>query len=39
MKDPESLVPFQSAIEIELVLEDLFDGDDVGDNRPRNKIP
>jgi hypothetical protein len=39
MKDPTSLVPFQSAIEVELVLEDPFADDDVGANRMSDKIP
>jgi hypothetical protein len=34
-----SLVPFQGAVRVELVLEDSFAGDDVGANRMRNKIP
>jgi hypothetical protein len=34
-----SLVPFQSAIEVELVLEDPFAGDDVGANEARDKTP
>jgi hypothetical protein len=38
-KDPASLVPFQRAVEVELVLENPFAGDDVGANRTRNKVP
>jgi hypothetical protein len=34
-----SLVPFQGAIRVELVLEDPFVGDDVVDNRMREKVP
>jgi hypothetical protein len=34
-----SLVPFQGAIGVELVLEDSFADDDVGANRMRDKIP
>jgi hypothetical protein len=34
-----SLVPLQGAIGIELVLKDLFVGDDVRANRTRDKIP
>jgi hypothetical protein len=34
-----SLVPFQGAVGVELVLEDLFAGEDVGANRTRDKIP
>jgi hypothetical protein len=39
MKDPTSLVPIESTINQELVLEDLFASDDVGVGRPRNKGP
>jgi hypothetical protein len=39
VKDPTSLVPFQGSIGVELVLEDLFIGDDVGANKARDKIP
>jgi hypothetical protein len=38
-KDPASLVPFQRAVKVELVLENLFVGDDVGSNGARDKIP
>jgi hypothetical protein len=38
VKDPASLVPFQRAVGVEPLLEDPFDGDDVGANRVRNKI-
>jgi hypothetical protein len=38
-KNPTSLVPFQGAVRVELVLEDPFLGDDVGANRTRDKIP
>jgi hypothetical protein len=38
VKDPASLVSFQGAIRIELVLENLLAGDDVGANRARDKI-
>jgi hypothetical protein len=38
-KNPTSLVPFQGAIRVKLVLEDLFTDDDVGANRKREKIP
>jgi hypothetical protein len=34
-----SLVPFQGAVRVELVLEDPFVGDDVGANWMRDKIP
>jgi hypothetical protein len=37
--DPVSLVPFQGAIGVELVVENPFVGDDVGANRVRDKIP
>jgi hypothetical protein len=39
VKDPASLLPLQRAARVELVLENLFAGDDVGANRARNKIP
>jgi len=39
MEDPACLVPFQSSISMELVLEDPLAGDDVGARRARNKIP
>jgi hypothetical protein len=39
VKDPASLIPFQGAIRIKLVLEDPFTGDDVGANKTRDKIP
>jgi hypothetical protein len=39
VKNPTSLVPLQGAIEVELVLEDPFVGDDVRVNRTRDKIP
>jgi hypothetical protein len=39
VKNPASLVPFQGAVGVELVLEDPFAGDDVGDNRMRDKLP
>jgi hypothetical protein len=39
VKDPMSLVPFQSVIRVKLVLENLFDGGDVGANGARDKIP
>jgi hypothetical protein len=38
-KNPTSLVPFQGAIGIELVLENSLAGDDVGANGARDKIP
>jgi hypothetical protein len=38
-KNPASLVPFQGAVGVELVLEDPFVGDDVGANRTRDKLP
>ena len=38
-KDPAHLVPLQGSISIELVLEDLLAGDDIGARRARNKIP
>jgi hypothetical protein len=38
-KNPASLVPFQGAIRIELVLENPLAGDDVGANGVRGKIP
>jgi hypothetical protein len=37
--DPASLIPFQRVIGVELVLKNLFVGDDVGANGARNKIP
>jgi hypothetical protein len=39
MKDPTSLVLFQRAIGVELVLENLFACDDVRANGARDKIP
>jgi hypothetical protein len=39
MKNPASLVTFQGAIEIKLVLENPLASDDVGANGVRNKIP
>jgi hypothetical protein len=39
VKDPTRLVPFQRAVEVEHVIENPFDGDDVGANGVRNKIP
>jgi hypothetical protein len=39
MKDPVSLVPFQRAIRVELMLENPFTGDAVGANGARDKIP
>jgi hypothetical protein len=39
VKNPTSLVPFQSAIGVELVLENPFADDDVGANRTRDKLP
>jgi hypothetical protein len=38
-KNPASLVQFQGAIGVELVLEDPFASDNVGANRMRDKIP
>jgi hypothetical protein len=38
-KDSVSLVPFQRAVGVELVLENQFVGDDVGANGARHKIP
>jgi hypothetical protein len=38
VKDPASLLPFQRVIGVEPLLEDPFDGDDVGANGVRNKI-
>jgi hypothetical protein len=38
MKDPTSLVPFQRAVEAELVLENPFVSDDVGANGARDMI-
>jgi hypothetical protein len=38
-KDPTSLVSFQGAVRVELVLQDPFAGGDVGVNRTRDKIP
>jgi hypothetical protein len=38
MKDPMSLVPFQGAVEVELVLENPFVGGDVGANGAWDKI-
>jgi hypothetical protein len=38
MKDPMSLVPFQRAVRVELMLENLFVSDDVGANGARDKI-
>jgi hypothetical protein len=37
-KDPASLVPFQRAVEVELLLEDPFAGDDIGANGSKDKI-
>jgi hypothetical protein len=39
LKDPASLVTFQSVVRVELVLKDPFTGDYVGANGARNKIP
>jgi hypothetical protein len=39
VKDPVSLVPFQRAIGVKLVLENPFASDDVGANGARFKIP
>jgi hypothetical protein len=39
VKNPTSLVPFQGAIGVKLVIEDSFAGDDIGANRMRDKIP
>jgi hypothetical protein len=33
------LVPFKRAIRLELVLEDLLVGDNIGPRRPRNQVP
>jgi hypothetical protein len=38
-KDPTSLIPFQRVVEVELVLENPFAGDDVRANGARDKIP
>jgi hypothetical protein len=38
-KNPASLVPFQDAIRVKLVLEDPFVGDDAGANMTREKLP
>jgi hypothetical protein len=38
-KDPVSLVPFQRAVGVELVLENPFVSDDVAANGARDKIP
>jgi hypothetical protein len=38
-KDLASLVPFQSAIRVELTFEDSCSGDDVGANEAQDKIP
>jgi hypothetical protein len=38
VKNLTSLVPFQGAVEVELRLEDLFAGDDIGTNTMRDKI-
>jgi hypothetical protein len=38
VKDPTSLVPLQGAFGVELVLENLFTGDDIEANRTRDKI-
>jgi hypothetical protein len=38
VKDPASLVAFQRAIRVELVLKNPFAGDDVGENEARDKI-
>jgi hypothetical protein len=37
-KDLASLVPFQRAVEVELVFENPFAGDDIGANGARDKI-
>jgi hypothetical protein len=37
-KNPMSIVTFQGAVGVELVLEDPFASDDVGANRMRDKI-
>jgi hypothetical protein len=37
-KNPASLVPFQRAVGVELVLENSFAGDDVGANGAKDKI-
>ncbi len=39
VKNPASLVPFQGAVRIKLVLENPLAGDDVGANGTRDKIP
>jgi hypothetical protein len=38
MNDPMSLIPFQRAIKVELVLENPFASDEVGANKARDKI-
>jgi hypothetical protein len=38
VKDPTSLIPFQGAIRIKLVLEGPFTGDDIGANKTSDKI-
>jgi hypothetical protein len=38
-KNPASLVPFQDAIGVKLVLEDPFVGDNIGVNMTREKLP
>jgi hypothetical protein len=39
VKNPTSLVPFQGAVRIKLMLENPLAGDDVGANGTRDKIP
>jgi hypothetical protein len=39
VKEPASHVSFQRAVRVELVLENLFIGDDVGSNGTRDNIP
>jgi hypothetical protein len=39
VKNPESLVPFQGAVEIKLVLKNPLVGDDIGAHGARDKIP
>jgi hypothetical protein len=39
VKNPASLVPFQGAVGIKLVLKNSLTGDDVGANGARDKIP
>jgi hypothetical protein len=38
VKDAASLIPFQRAIRVELVLENAFVGDDIGANGARDKV-